>query len=294
LAHLGFEAEATAESWRHTQSSRLRPPGQRSGQLERKPLEGVEMKTVLAAIMTLLLCSAETVAETFDTSDGFSVTLPSGWAEAPPGALRNLEAAIGKMSQGAEENQYDYGYQLASASRWFEYPYILVQVNRDGRIPEGQLRQHKRIESEFRQGLEDAEEAFGGAVSDTRQDETLYDETDHVLWSALKMKIQGVGDVRGLMAIKLTEFGFIRLMGYATEETFAHYSPIFSEAIRTLAIADEYRYRHRLTDHAPTIWGINLGQVAIAGLIGGLAGGALALIGYLKKKKDRHEVGDRP
>ena len=121
------------------------------------------------------------------------------------------------------------------------------------------------------------------------QGETLYDEAGHVLWSTLAMNVQGVGDVRGLIAVKLTEFGFIQLMGYATADSFAHYSPIFRDAVRTLAIAERYEYQPRLTDHAPTVWGINLGQSAIAGLFGGLAGGVVALIAYLNKKRRQRD-----
>ncbi len=247
------------------------------------------MKSILAAIMTLLLCSDETIAATFATSHDFSVTLPSGWVEAPPEALRTMEAAIEQASQGAINQQFEYGYQLASASVWFEYPYILVQVKRSGRVPEGQLAQHKRSHSEIREGMEKAEESFGAFLSGIEQDETLYDEGNHVLWSTITMNVQGVGDVRALIAVKLTEFGFIQLMGYATRDTFAQYSPIFREAVHTLDIAEQYKYQPRLTDHAPTIWGINLGQTAIAGLIGGLAGGVVALIGYLIKKRKRRD-----
>ncbi|NRB28310.1 MAG: hypothetical protein HRU37_11595 [Roseibacillus sp.] len=248
------------------------------------------MQLVLGALITVLLVSAETVAVTFDTNDDFSMTLPSGWIEAPPEALRNIEAGLEELSQGAGKLRYDYGYQLASARVWFEYPYIIVQVVRKGRVPEGQLTQHKQLESEFRKGLEETEEAFGAVVSNMEQGETLYDENDHVLWSTVTMNVQGMGDVRGLVGLKLTEFGFIQLMGYATKDTFAQYSPIFREAVQTLAVADQYKYQPRLTDHVPTVWGINLGEAAIAGVIGGLGGGVFGLIQYLKKRRNRQDT----
>lgn len=247
------------------------------------------MKSILAAIMTLLVCSGETIAATFATSHDFSVTLPSGWVEALPEALRAIEAGIEQASQGAIKEQFEYGYQLDSARVWFEYPYILVQVKRSGRIPEGQMAQHKRSHSGIREGMEKAGESLGAFLSGMEQGETLYDEGDHVLWSTMTMNVQGVGDVRGLIAVKLTEFGFIQLMGYATKDTFAQYSPIFREAVHTLAIDEQYEYQPRLTDHAPTVWGINLGQSAIAGLFGGLAGGVVALVAYLNKKRKRRD-----
>ena len=245
------------------------------------------MRSSVVLALAVFAWAPEVPAETFETRDDFSVTLPSGWVEAPPGALRHLEAAIAELSQGANEQHYDYGYQLESASTWFEYPYILVQVRRDGRVPEGQLTQYEKIESELREGAERVEETFRSVFSNLEQGEIAYDEAEHVLWSAATMNVQGVGAVRSLVAVKLTEFGFIQLMGYAREETFAQYSPIFREAVHSLAVAEEHAYRPRLTDHAPSFFGINLGQTLIAGLVGGLAGGAAALIARWKRRRDR-------
>jgi hypothetical protein len=256
--------------------------------LNADPLDG-SMKSFLPLILAVLLSSDESIADVFETADDFSVMLPSGWVEAPAEALRNMEAAVEKASQGGIKQQFDYGYQLSSASVWFEYPYIIVQVNRKRRVPEGQLAQYERSHSEIREGMEKAEDSFGDLLSGMEQGETLYDETDHVLWSTMTMSVQGAGAVRGLIAVKLTEFGFIQLMGYATQDTFAQYAPVFRGAVSSLAIADQYKYQPRLTDHAPTIWGINLGQVAIAGLFGGLAGGVVALIGYVKRKRKRRD-----
>jgi len=248
------------------------------------------MRSILAVIVLVLLCSPDTDAATFETNHDFSVVLPAGWVEAPAEALRHIESGISELSGGASKARYDYGYQLSSAKTWFEYPYILVQVNRSGRIPEGQLTQYEKIESGLRSGVEMTAESLGTILSSIKQGETLYDERDHVLWSTFTTSVQGLGAVSGLIAVKLTEFGFIQLMGYSTEGTYEKYSPIFRQAVRTLLIPGEHQYRPRLTDHAPTVWGINLGQSAIAGLVGGLVGGIVALIGYLKKKRSRRDA----
>jgi len=248
------------------------------------------MRSILAVIVLVLLCPPDTEAATFETNHNFSVVLPAGGVEAPSEALRHIESGISELSGGANKPRYDYGYQLSSAKTWFEYPYILVQVNGNGRVPEGQLTQYEKVESGLRSGVEKAEESFGAVLSSIKQGEALYDEREHVLWSTFTTNVQGMGAVNGLIAVKLTEFGFIQLMGYSTEDTYEKYSPIFRQAVHTLLIPDEYQYRPRLTDHAPTVWGINLGQSAIAGLVGGLVGGVVALIGYLKKKRSRRDA----
>ncbi len=249
------------------------------------------MKVFASAIVPLLLlCFSEAAAETFTAGDDFSLSLPSGWVEAPQEALRSIEAAIEEMSRGANKQRYDYGYQLASASTWFEYPYILVQVNRGGRIPEGLLMEHGKIESELRDGIAKTEAWLGEVFTQSAAGESLYDEDEHILWSTISMNAQGVGAIRGLIAIKVTEFGFIQLMGYATEASFAQYSEVYRYAARSLELADEDRYRPNLTDHAPILWGINWGQAAIAGLYGGLFAGLAALIRHFWNQRNRPQA----
>lgn len=243
------------------------------------------MKSALGAVLVALACAADGVAATFATNDGFSVVLPADWVEIPPDALREIEATIGALSQGAQSQHYDYGYQLASAQRWFEYPYILVQVRRNGRVPEGELTKFESIQSGIGEGLKQAGESMSGVLSDLKQGEVLYDDGDHVLWSTVAMNVQGVGQVQSLTAVKLTEFGLIQMMGYATEATFAQYAPVFREAVGALVIDEANQYRPRLSDHAPTIGGINLGQTAIAALVGGVAGGVIALVSWWRKKR---------
>jgi hypothetical protein len=246
-------------------------------------------RSILWVILTVLLFSAAANAETFVTSDEFAVRLPLGWAEAPPEALRDLEAAIGELSGGTNTQKFDHGYQLASARTWFQYPYILIQVNRGGRIPEGELTHLERIESELREGVQMAESSLDTIVSNSSQGQTLYDEKEHVLWSTLSADFQGVGRVRGLIALRLTEYGFVQVMGYATEDTFAEYSPVFREAVRDLVFAEQHQYQPSLTDHAPLLWGVNLGKVAIAGLAGVTLAGVVMLVRFAGSKWNRRK-----
>jgi hypothetical protein len=245
------------------------------------------MRAVFSAILTIPLALHAAQAETFPTRDDFSVSLPSGWIEAPAEALRNIEAVLSQASQGAMTQKYDYGYQLASANTWFEYPYVLVQVMRRGRVPEGELTQFERIESGFREGADQVKESLGTFVSNVEQGKVVYDDAEHVLWSSFTMGVQGVGNVRALSAVKLTEFGFIQVNCYALEDSFDRYAPVFQGMVRDLDVAERYRYQPRLTDHAPTLWGINVGEVALSGGLGAIIGGVVGLIVYFRRRRQR-------
>ena len=245
----------------------------------------MDMKLSITMILVFVLSSGWAEAATFETKDDFTLTLPDEWVEIPREVLNQFEAALLEASQGKNQQKYEYGYQLNSAKNWLEYPYILVQVNRTGRVPEGQLTQYEKIEAGFDQGLKQAEDALNGVISGGRQGSVLYDEVNHILWSGLTMNVTGFGEIKGTVAIKLTEFGFIQVMGYADAISFSHYSAIFKEAVNTLVVAEEYQYKPRITDNAPVIGGINLGRTAIAALIGAIIGGVFGLAAFLLKKR---------
>jgi len=236
-------------------------------------------------ILTALIIMWSTVlAEDFRTNDGFTVTLPPGWVEIPQEILRNYEAALLEISQGKNLQKYSYGYQTSIAINWLEHPYILVQVKRDGRIPEGQLKKYKKLKEEFSEGGEKAEAMYSGFLSNAKQGETIYDDENHVLWSTLLMTVAEIGNVKALIAVKLTEFGFVQIMGYSIEEEFNQYEPIYKSMVNTLSLNEKDAYKPRLTDNAPVLWGINLGQSAIAGIIAGAIGGLIALVGFLGRR----------
>lgn len=243
------------------------------------------MKPIMIALLLVCFVSDDAVAERYETSDGFALTLPPGWAEAPPEALRQAESEISAASQGAAAETYDYGYQLATAATWFEYPYVLVQVRRIGRVPEGQLAQYEKSDTDFQKGAKQVEKSFGDLVSNTQTGAPTLDEEHHVLWSALSMSVQEIGTIRALVAIKLTEYGIVQLMGYATEEGFEQFAPLFREVVNSMDVEEAHAYQPRLTDHAPTLWGINLRQTAIAGIVGALIAGAVSLARAWQKRR---------
>jgi hypothetical protein len=242
------------------------------------------MKSVFCVIIAVAI-SRQSTAESFVTNDSFVVRFPPGWEETSREALDLLEAAIGDASKGTVTHRYDYGYQLASAEDLFEYPYVLMQVNRDGRIPEGQLIELERIEKELDEGIEIAADSLSAIISHSSQESPLYDERQHILWSTLSADYQGVGRIRALVAVKLTEYGFIQIMAYATDDTFGQYSPIFREVVDNLVLAKQHQYQPSITDHAPIVWGLNLGRVAISAAVASCLAGAFFLIRHLRRSR---------
>lgn len=212
----------------------------------------------------------------------FQISIPSDWVEIPRDILDQYEVAVQEAT--GQSQTYEYGYQSTSAVNWLEYPYALVQVKRTGRVPEGQLKNYLKIESGFKEGLQKVDDSSGDLLKNMTMGETIYEQDRHILWSALTMDVAGVGKVKGLIAVKLTEFGVVQFMGYGKEESFTQHEPTYRKMIHSITANQSDIFKPRLTDNAPTIFGINLGQSLIAGIIGGLIGGIFGLYKYFTRK----------
>lgn len=238
------------------------------------------MKRTLFGFLVLIAFSHPVAGEevSFKAGVDYQISLPGDWVEIPKEALEQYQKAVSDAT--GQKMTYEYGYQSTQTDNWFEYPYALVQVKRTGRIPEGQLKNYKKIESEMSEGLKKVEESAGSLLSNTAQGETIYDPTIHTLWSSVSVDVEGVGKVKGLTAVKLTEYGYIQFMGYALEKEFAQFEPLYRKIVHSIKVEEKDIYKPRITDNAPTVFGINLGRTAIAAIVGALIAG---LFGLFKK-----------
>jgi hypothetical protein len=241
--------------------------------------------------MALALAAQVVVAEPgnkiFKSQDGFSLALPEQWVEMPKEVLTQYSELLSAAAPKAHKQSYDYGYQLAAATNWFAYPYILVQVKKSGRIPEGQLKKYRKIEEGIAKGIDEIEGTMSGLLSNAQQGETLYDSGHQVLWMNMSMDVEAVGRILAITAVKLTETGVIQVMGYATEESAQEYLPVVESAATGMSLAPDMIYISRLTDNAPTIGGINMGKVMLAAVRGGIIGGAIGLVMWINNKRKK-------
>lgn len=236
------------------------------------------------SIIVFLLSTSIALSENIllKAGEDYEISVPNNWIEIPQDILQQYQIAVFQTT--GQRHEYDYGYQSQDVLNWLEHPYALIQIKRSGRIPEGQLKNYKKLDSAFQEGLEELKESTGDIFSDMSQGETLYDSNDHVLWSNISMDVTGVGTIQSIVALKLTEYGYIQFMGYSTSDEFSTYSPLFKKMVRSITTSEVDQYKPKLTDNAPSIFGINLAEVIIAGVIGAALAGALVLLKKLLKK----------
>ncbi len=239
-------------------------------------------------IITLIYCTLTLLisAQTFESKDDFSIKLPNTWAEIPSNVLSDYSKAIALNAPNLPKQVFNYGYQLKS-DQWFTYPYILVQVKNVGRIPSGELKRYKKLKREMEKGLDKASESMSDLVSNSMIGEPVYDDVNHILWTTLTMQVAGIGPVKGLMATKLTEKGIIQFNGYSTADSYDKNAKLFRETfIKNLTISPSIAYSPKLTDNAPTIFGINLGVVIQAAIVGAIIG---LIVTVIKKSENKRK-----
>jgi len=209
--------------------------------------------------------------------DGFTLKLPYNWVQIPGETLDEHSRKVQLTASDAEKSAYDYGFQLSGAKHWFTFPYILIWLNKTGRIPEGKM---KKLTQE-KQGSVPIEEKISG-IANTKVGEVIYDSKDHVLWMTF---LANAEKVHGLIATKLTREGCIQIVCYAEDKDFSEYRKLFEDIVNNIYLNKDMEYKPRVTDSIPIISQINFDTLLSHVFTSALLIGAIWLLLSRMKKK---------
>jgi hypothetical protein len=236
--------------------------------------------------LTIQVAATELTQE-FKTEDGFTMYLPESWVEIPDEFLKQYSEKVSQLAPQIGKQIYDYGFQLTPVDTWMTYPYILVQVKRTGRISEEALGQYKQINDVFSEQIEEVGNNISSILSNTQLGEALYDSASQILWIKISFDLQETGKVNAQIAVKLTEFGVIQIMGYATENTFASFQPLYQEVAKQISLDDAIKYKPRMVDNVIVDEENNKSRILAAVLLGTIIGVVIGLSIWLIKRKKR-------
>jgi hypothetical protein len=184
----------------------------------------------------------------FNAKEGFMLKLPDDWVQIPGEVLDEHSRKLQQAAPDAGKPVYDYGFQLSGAEQWFDPPYILIYMNRTGRIPEGKMKKLTK-----KKGSKPIEEKISG-IPNTKVGEILYGPDDHVLWMTFLADSE---KIKGLIATKLTGEGCIQIVCYAKSQDFNEYRKLFEDIVKNIYINEDLEYKPRITDSIPIISQIN-------------------------------------
>ena len=244
--------------------------------------------SLIAVIMAGTVFADIDLPERFETKDGFTIRMPEGWIAIPREMIQALADENAKSLPNAPKVIYDYGFQSADSENWFEYPYLVIQVRRIGRLPESELNPIKKINTLLNESGKVIDRDYSG-LSDLEFNETIYDPELHIILTRLSAECPPYGRVRCLSGTRLTEFGSIGIYCYALESTYSYYAPVFEAIIKQVEIPDSIAYTVRWTDTIPFLRGIDwpsaIGKVIGITMVMTLSGWLYGL-GKKKNKKD--------
>lgn len=203
------------------------------------------MKTYgIVFIVLLISYPASSLAFNTINKDIFSITLPDEWEELPKDIIMEREKELTQQFPKLKIPHYDYVFQLNSATRYYEYPYIIIQVNNKGRIPDSELDKMER-HSPKRQ-LEQIEQHSSSKLSDIKMGKMYYDVTAGIVWFKAESTVSGIGQVAILSGLVLTGNGSIQVVGSSLKDNFQIYEPVFQQAIISVTPIQQLKYRRTI------------------------------------------------
>jgi hypothetical protein len=172
-------------------------------------------------------------AAPYHGAHGYQLTLPDDWKPIPAEKVQAASAAMQKP--GAEHPLvFDAGFQRADASRWFEYPYALVQVISYAAAGAP----HQINEDEF----PDAVKAITGTDLRKNMDSVLSQKAKSIMGDVSTGEAQldtphrrylipmnmtvgnGIGKVRGLIVGNFGHNALVQVCFYAKQDDWDQYS----------------------------------------------------------------------
>ena len=242
--------------------------------------------------MTRLVCSllsatwlltSTAFCETIDyISEGFTINIPSGWRVIPQSEVaKRAQSSRAAAPAGTKIPDFRYGYQLSN-DQWFSYPFVLIAITRDGRMPEAELQ--KLPKADLSGVTNDVRSVAKGIVSNFQFGRITYDPTTHIIWIPSEVDYPDGSKVDSLCGALQTETGSIMVYGYALPDSFDQYEPTFIKVAESIRTSDALRYKTGSADDSVNrnaTGGINWRRILIAAIIGALLGG----IGVTKGRK---------
>jgi len=214
----------------------------------------------------------------------FSISLPDGWVEMPADVIDAYEKEMAKLVPNDPAPHYDYGFQLGSTENWFDYPYILVQIDNIGRISKNQIEQLDGYS--VQEDLNKYKNNLSPVMSDIQAGKMYYDSAAKIIWLHIESIVTEAGPISGLSGMIPTEKGFIQVNGLSLSSDYSTYEPIFRASTMSVAPNNELVYKPRSSSSLPPVANrIDLSQVAGKAIVGTIIGGLIVLLAVFRRKK---------
>ena len=212
----------------------------------------------------------------------YTINLPSGWVEIPKDVIDSAAQELRRASKLTNINKYDHAYQMEGGSKWFDYPYILVEVKKIGKATQQDL--DKLEQADPSSESDKVKKTFGSFLSSMEIGKMQYDKKSHIIWFKARSDVNDIGTIESLNGIILTSEGCIQIGGYARQKDFAARADVFRNIIEKVTLSDRLKYQESSLIEGTFLSRMNWGQLLSRALVGGLIGGCIAVFFALFRK----------
>ena len=240
----------------------------------------MNLKQIALTCSAIVLVSGHLCAVTLDkrieTAHGITFHIPQDWEPVPKDILDQATDAGQQATPGTTPTTRDYAFQRMPTDQWLTYPYVVVKVNRKGRLPDSELKKMNTIKSVMTKHAPTVESQLKPILSDICVGETVYDPLTFTVWTHVTTSKQTGGDTIDVVAgLRLTEFGNVMIMGYCTHAEFPQCGPVLEEIVKATELPEQWRYKPRSSTLIPQVADLIHDQSGRLTLIGAFFKGIL-------------------
>ncbi|MCK5080920.1 MAG: hypothetical protein KAQ63_02050 [Candidatus Moranbacteria bacterium] len=227
-----------------------------------------------------------------DDEHSFEITLPVEWGKIPEEIIAQFLNIVTKEEQENKIN-YSAGFHL-SEKEYFQYPYILIQ-QQEKILSYSELASAfsaKKLNEISRQELANPE-----LLKNIEAESPVLDKDRGIIFSRIDMEVDNIGKINGLIAMFLGEEGVTQMFFYSTEEEYSQWLPIFNSIIDSFNYDKEFGFDYASYESVEekSFWKEILSGSAVnkgieGAIAGGFIGGIVALISFLKGRKERSAI----
>ncbi len=204
---------------------------------------------ILLFLLFFFVCNAVFANENkrkFEAPEGFTITIPKSWVEIPIDILYETSKLLEKIPD-LKDKVFNYGFQRKYRNRWFESPYVIIQVNEDEKFSKPELKNLNDFKKEIEDEAKKAKKYLGSMLCPEVFVETaLYDKKYHIFWIEAHA-VTAYGTVKSMQGIILTEKGYINVICYAWYDNYRRQKKLFRKIIQSVKLDKNLAYNDKKT-----------------------------------------------
>lgn len=216
-------------------------------------------------------------------ANGYWLAIPQGWVQIPQSVVHEMTNRV-LSGQGESGICYETGFQRGITGRWFECPYVLIQVlpyssfGLNRQIPKSQFGNFVKVISglDARDLIEKTvSEEAQSLISDAAFGKAYLDSENNSFTRALSMQVANVGKIRGASTSYFGKYAIVQVNYYDRESNWFRSKPERDLILGSLRFDAATAYDETYASE----WslGSHLGEAAFKGVVVGVFFFVLAL-----------------